>query len=235
MSNLWRSFWKSYNNIEPVQEDDLYIQVGKTNNKKPISKEIFENIVTDIAQKLELKSSDILLEMCCGNGLFTHSLSNTVKYIYAFDFTESLIDTAKKYKSGSNIEYVVGDAKQDFTKIFRDKLPVIQKFLMNDTTAYFSPEDLSLVIERIYGISEDFRFYLTNIPNNEKKWDFYNTPERKEKYLHAVQTGDIFLGGIGRWWEASELSNIAKKHSLKLEIQELDNEYSYRFNALFYI
>lgn len=181
-----------------------------------------------------MKSSDILLEMCCGNGLFTYPLSHIAKHIYAFDFTESLIDAAKKHKIGSNIEYVVGDAKQDFTKIFKDKLPAIRKFLINDAIAYFSPEDLSLVIERISDISKDFHFYITNIPNNEKKWDFYNTAERKEKYLNAIESGDIFLGGMGRWWEASELSHIAKKYGLKLDIQELDNEYSYRFNVLFY-
>jgi hypothetical protein len=232
MSDQWKKFWKSYNAIEPANEDDLYIQVGKTANRAPVSKEVFENFVYDVINKLDLKNSDILLEMCCGNGLLTYPLSQTVKQIYAFDFTEALIDAAVKYKSNDNIEYVTGNAKEDFTKIFKQELPAINKFLINDSTSYFSPEELERIIERIFTISKDFKFYLTNVPNNENKWNFYNTPERKANYEKAVQSGDIFLGGIGRWWEKSEFINIAEKFNLKIEIFDMNNEYSYRMNIL---
>lgn len=234
MSDHWKKFWENYAGGEATNEDDLYIQVGKTANRAPISKEVFENIVTDIIEKLELKSSDILLEMCCGNGLFTLPLSYLVKYIYAFDFTESLIDNALRFKSNNNIEYAVGNAKEDFTKIFKGELPIIQKFLINDATAYFSPSELEMVIERILKLSHEFKFYLTNIPNDENKWNFYNTPERKANYEKAIQSGDIFLGGIGRWWQKSEFINIAEKYNLNLEIFDQTNEYSYRMSVLLY-
>ncbi|KQT23209.1 hypothetical protein ASG22_12550 [Chryseobacterium sp. Leaf405] len=232
MSDQWKKFWESYNAIEPENEDDLYIQVGKTVNKAPVSKEVFQSFVNDVVEKLDLKSSDILLEMCCGNGLLTYSLSQIVQKIYAFDFTEALIDAAIKYKSNDNIEYVKGNAKEDFTTIFKEELPEIQKFLINDSTSYFTPEELEKIIERITTISKDFKFYLTNVPNNENKWNFYNTPERKANYEKAVQSGDIFLGGIGRWWEKSEFIHIAEKFNLKIEIFDMNNEYSYRMSVL---
>lgn len=232
MSDQWKNFWENYNTIEPENENDLYIQVGKTANRAPVSKEVFESLVNDVIQKLDLKSSDILLEMCCGNGLLTYPLSQIVQQIYAFDFTESLIEAALKYKSNDNIEYVAGNAKEDFTKIFKEELPVIHKFLINDSTSYFTPEELEKIIERIFTISKDFKFYLTNVPNNENKWNFYNTPERKSNYEKAVQSGDIFLGGIGRWWEKSEFISIAEKFNLKIEIFDMSNEYSYRMSIL---
>lgn len=232
MSDQWKKFWENYNVIEPASEDDLYIQVGKTANRAPVSKEILAGSVYDVLEKLELSSSDILLEMCCGNGLITYPLSQTVKQIYAFDFTETLIDAALKYKANKNIEYATGNAKEDFTKIFRHELPVIHKFLINDSTAYFSPEELEKIIERLLKISKDFKFYLTNVPNDENKWNFYNTPERKTNYEKAVQSGDIFLGGIGRWWQKSEFITIAEKFNFKIEIFDMNNEYSYRMGIL---
>jgi hypothetical protein len=232
MSNQWKKFWENYVGDAAANEDDLYVQVGKTANRAPVTKEVFENFVNDVVEKLELNNSDTLLEMCCGNGLITLPLSKIVKYIYAFDFTETLIKDALKYKSGDNIEYVTGNAKEDFTKIFKDKLPQIQKFLINDSTAYFSPEDVELIIERIFTVSKDFKFYLTNIPNDENKWNFYNTPERKANYEKSVQSGDIFLSGMGRWWTKSEFIHIAEKFNLKIEIFDQSNEYSYRMSIL---
>lgn len=232
MSDQWKKFWENYNTIEPEKEDDLYIQVGKTSNRMPVSKDILENSVKDIIQKLDLESSDILLEMCCGNGLVTYPISVVVKKVYAFDFTEGLIDAALQYKSNENIEYAVGNAKEDFTQIFKEKLPDIHKFLINDSTSYFTPEELENILMRIMTISGNFKFYLTNVPNNENKWSFYNTPERKANYEKAVQSGDIFLGGIGRWWEKSEFIAIAEKFNLKIEIFDMNNEYSYRMSIL---
>lgn len=234
MSDQWEKFWENYAGGEATNEDDLYIQVGKTANRAPISKEVFENIVMDITEKLELKKTDILLEMCCGNGLFTFPLSHIVEYIYAFDFTKSLIDNALKFKSNCNIEYAVGNGKEDFTKIFKNKLPTIQKFLINDAIAYFSPKDVESIIKRISTISKDFKFYLTNIPNDENKWNFYNTPERKANYEKAIRSGDVFLSGMGRWWTKSEFIIIAEKFNLKIEIFDQANEYSYRMSILLY-
>lgn len=234
MSDQWKKFWEDYIGGEAANENDLYLQVGKTANRLPVSKEIFEGFVNDVVEKLELSSSDILLEMCCGNGLLTLPLSDIVKKIYAFDFTETLIDTAIKYKSKENIEYAVGNAKEDFTKIFKENLPVIHKFLINDSTAYFSPKDIETVIERILKISNEFKFYLTNVPNDENKWNFYDTPERKANYEKAVKSGDIFLSGMGRWWTKSEFINIAEKYDLSIKIFDHANEYSYRMSILLY-
>lgn len=231
--NLWKDFWESYNNIEAEGEDDLYIQVGKTKDQKPISNTVFNDIVDDIVQSLNLEKKDKLLELCCGNGLFTLPLSEKVKFVFAFDFTKKLIDAAKKFKSKNNIEYQVGDAKKDFLSLFSEDVSGVKKFLINDATAYFNPLELDLLLEKIKIISGGkFTLYLTNIPNDEKKWDFYNTPERKEKYLKYIESDDQFLGGLGRWWTKDEFRAIAEKYDLNLEIKNLENDYSYRMNVL---
>lgn len=232
MSDVWKNFWEQYAGPKAADEDELYLKVGKIANSAPVSREVLQKLVDDAIEKLKLDDSDILLEMCCGNGLITRPLSEKVRKIYAFDFTESLIESALQHRASRNIEYVTGNAKEDFTRIFSEPLPVIKKFLIHDSTAYFLPEDIEKMIERILTVSEDFVFYLTHIPNHANKWLFYNTPERKAKYEASLQSGDIFLGGIGRWWEKSEFIAIAEKYHLRIQISDGTNEYAYRMSVL---
>ena len=141
----WQDFWRNYRKNK-VTEDylDLFYQVGKTINKLPIQQNIFDQMILDIINKLELNENDILLELCCGNGLLTKPLSFFVNKIYAFDFTEHLISTAKLKNQNENIEYAVGDVKSDFLNLFSiSKMP--NKYLMNDSLGYFTVSDLEKI------------------------------------------------------------------------------------------
>jgi SAM-dependent methyltransferase len=228
----WKDFWNNYSKVEAKNETDLYIQVGKTANKKPISMDLFQVIIKDVVENLNLKHDDVLLEMCCGNGLFTCELNKYVNHIYAFDFTEQLILTAKQFKQKENITYLVGNAKEDFTKLYPvNNIP--NKFLMSDAMAYFNPEELEIILKRLLKITNTLRFYITNVPDDALKWNFYNTPERKEKYENHVSKGDGFFDGIGRWWKMSEFKAVAEKFDLNIKIVNLDNELlRYRSNIL---
>ena len=233
MAVNWQLFWQNYRKIDPQSEDDLFFQVGKTSNQKPIPQVTFQKIIFDIVTNLDLKKGDTLLEMCCGNGLFTYELINFVKSINAFDFTESLIESANKFKSHNNITYAIGDANDDFESIFDVKLPIFTKYLMNDATAYFTPEQLNDLIKRIQKKSTTFSLYLTNIPNDSKKWNFYNTIERKENYENSLKKGDVFLGGMGRWWKIEEFEELALQNDLEVQFIDTNDELNYRVNVLF--
>jgi SAM-dependent methyltransferase len=232
LSDSWKDFWTKYTDVETKEESDLFIQVGKTVNRKPISEALFQIIINDIVENLNLKSEDVLLEMCCGNGLFTSELNKYVNHIYAFDFTEQLITTAKQFKQKENISYFVGNAKEDFTKLYPKK-NTPNKYLMNDAMAYFNPQELEIILKRLLKSAKSIQFYITNVPNDALKWNFYNTPERKEKYENLLAKGDGFFDGIGRWWKISEFEAVAKKLNLNIKIVNLTNELQrYRSNIL---
>jgi predicted TPR repeat methyltransferase len=234
MIDDWKLFWENYRNILPKNQDELFFQVGKTIEKKPINKLVFEYMVRDIATYLQLKPNDILLEMCCGNGLLTKPLSKLCLNVLAFDFTTHLIETAEIYNKEENIEYNVGDAKSDFFNVFNYKKQKPNKFLMNDSLAYFTPNDLIDILEKIIENTSDFFFYITGVPNFDKKTNFYNTPERLKVHLEDEQTDFATNNGMGRWWVISDLENIAKKYSLDLSIISPPEEISnYRMNILF--
>ena len=228
--NNWIDFWSSYRKIDADCDADLFIQVGKTINGIPISSIRLQEMVNDICSNLNLQSSDSLFEMCCGNGLLTLPLSKIVNKVYAFDFTSDLVATALKFCNNSNINYTVADANSNFFNNFKfEEKPT--KYLMNDSLAYFKPNELLQIINRIIEFNRKFTFYLTGVPNNALMWNFYNTEERKKLYFESVKKGDIFLDGIGNWWNMQDIYNIAKQFSLECEIiNSIDN---YRSNILF--
>jgi hypothetical protein len=227
----WKEFWGNYRNTETQEESDLFFQVGKTINKSPIPESVFYEMVEDIKYNLNLDEKDVLLEMCCGNGLLSKPLSMFVKELYAFDFTERLIEVAKRFKQSENIYYAVGDAKGKLNSIFNFK-STPNKYLMNDSLGYFTPENLEVIIEQIR--HHPFDFYITGIPCDSLKWSFYNTEQRKNIYLQLRAIGDDYNDGMGRWWSCDEFFEIACKFglSVKLERQPIHIS-SFRINVLF--
>ncbi|GEM54856.1 hypothetical protein B0A58_04755 [Flavobacterium branchiophilum NBRC 15030 = ATCC 35035] len=232
--SYWEDFWKDYRKKDIKNEDDLFYQVGKTFQKMPISAHAFDKIINDIIVSLQLEKEDVLMEICCGNGLITKKLSEKCKNIYAFDFTEHLIATAQEFKSADNIVYKTGNAKENFFNLFDFKNKP-NKFLLNDSLAYFEPFELHAMIDCIQKQNSDFVFYVTNIPSDERKYHFYNTPERVQFYEEKQRQGDISNNGMGRWWTEQELITIANDLNISYKIQIPDTEITnFRINILFY-
>ena len=228
--NNWEGFWNSYRKKESQNKEDLFFQVGKTINKIPIADSLFQDMVEDIIQNLQLNDEDVLMELCCGNGIITLPLSTIVKQIYAFDFTDHLIESAKKHSQQSNINYTIGNAKSDFMELFQyEKKP--RKFLMNDSLGYFEPNDLVTIIKKIN--CDSFLFYITGVPCDELKWNFYNTPERKNHYLKMQTLEENYNDGIGKWWKVEEIKTITDKLGLKVTIHNQPAAISnFRMNIL---
>lgn len=232
MSKNWLKYWDAYRRSDVISEDDLFVQVGKTINKQPIPDTVFKSMIERITRQLELTSSDHLLDICCGNGLVTKELSRHVRTVTAIDFAEHLVISARKFKSASNIDYRVGDVISAFGD-WDAGIP--DKVLMNDALAYFNPASLLDIIDGLLRLvdSRKFRFLLTGIPNKEQKWNFYDTPERRERHLRNEAAEPDVNDGLGRWWTVEDLKNICSSRGLSLEVEHQPPEISsYRMDAM---
>jgi tRNA/tmRNA/rRNA uracil-C5-methylase (TrmA/RlmC/RlmD family) len=69
----WSRFWFEYET--DVANKDEQSQVLRTRNKQPIDQKKWGITLTTVGQQLELCADDILLDLCCGNGLFSAALS----------------------------------------------------------------------------------------------------------------------------------------------------------------
>lgn len=226
----WKKFWQDYRLIDIQTENDLLFQVGKTVKGLVITEDQFQKDIDEIKENLNLNSNDVLLDLCCGNGVVSLKLSSDVKLVFGIDFSEAFIENAKKYSSSENTTYISLDIL-DINK-FKEFLNVnkVNKVLLNDCLAYFNPKTLNKIIKTLSDY--DLEILITSILDRERKGNFYNTFRRKWDY--AI---DVFFrnkkSGIGYWWNASQIVEIGKKHgfeSYKFYHHAENHTAHYRFN-----
>jgi hypothetical protein len=80
---------------------------------------------------------------------------------------------------------------------------------MSFALAHFDCTGLERILDNLSAVLEPTSFLLTGIPDIEKQHDFYNTPERAERFQQLRERGDVIHDGIGRWWSRSEISRIS--------------------------
>ena len=229
----WKSFWSSWRNDGTVSEDTLFQQVGRTVNGEPIAPQDFEATIEQVAQGLQLGPDDVLFEYCCGNGLVSLELARRVRHVIGVDFMEHLIEAARRFRAAPNVAYHVGDALQPIGPWLGDAVP--NRYLMASALQHFEPEGLDTILANLCAVAKPgtFRFLLTGIPDDARKWNFYDTDERRARYTHNVAVGDTLNDGLGRWWTQEEIAAIAQRHGLGAQVApEPEGISNYRMAAL---
>ncbi len=79
------------------ESGDAFAAVGRPGEKGQI-----EIIAEDIRQKLELNANDNLLDVGCGSGLLISILNSYVQKTFGADFSENLINIARKNVKGTD-------------------------------------------------------------------------------------------------------------------------------------
>jgi len=231
----WHEFWSGYRKGEVKNEHDLFVEVGKTVAKEPISQAAFDLSIDLVRRDLELNGSDRLLELCCGNGLMTLRLAPLVREIRAVDFAQHLIDNARKFRNAANVQYVCAEAAGYISELAANETFVPSKILLSDALGYFEPDALASVLASASKLTtHKFIFAATGIPCDDLKWNFYNTPERVRRYEENQRLASNSNDGIGRWWRREELERLARDQDLNLAIKDQPTELSnFRVDAIF--
>jgi len=217
----WYSFWQKYRLVDIASDRDLLFQVGKTVNGTVINKDHYELLVHDTVELLHLTSDDVVLDLCCGNGILTFELSKYVSKVIGIDFSEPFIENAKKYKSTQKIEYICADVKK-LTEVDFSQLGKINKVLIYDALAYFSYSEIDLLLSQLAKVLNGKEIILfASVLNRHKIWSFFNTLTRKLRYWIQFR---LFKSnyGIGKWWLYSEFQALSEKNSFDVEIHEQD-------------
>lgn len=226
----WRHFW---NNIPAQYEDtDFFRHVGKTVGGQPISEEQMSSIVRQIQECLSLGPEDIVLDLCCGNGLITNQIAKLCRRIAGVDYSGHLINIARTYHCPANAAYYLASV----TEITPDIFPADERFskiYMYEALQHLDEKDLAIMMERLRQLAIDgCPIFLGSVPDMAHIWDFYNTPERKEDYLRRKVEG---REAIGTWWERKTLETIARDAGFNcvfIEQPQVLHSAHYRFDVL---
>ena len=208
----WKEFWEDYSRKKGNK--NLFEQVAKTVGGKPINDEQFKAIIQDIDNHLKLNSNDILLDLCCGNGLITKEIAKLCKKVIAVDSSEFLIEQAKVHCSRKNLSYYILDVLKinELESLLNLKF---SKVLCYGSLAYFNQKDLELILNDLKDLlKKNHQILFGSVLNKEKIWNFFNTFKRKLVYIFKIW----LLGkeaGLGKWWKKSEIESVCEKLDYK--------------------
>lgn len=224
--------WKNYFTQRPYLfgETEFLKQVHKTVSGEPITTDQFATQISDIKDALAIRSEDLVLDMCCGNGIITIEISKECRRIVGFDFSEPLINIAKKYNNPDNATYYCMSVLDiEITKVINEPFT---KIYMYEAIQHFSKDDFQKIMEIITQISTpDALIFFGGIPDEDKIWDFYDTPERRKEYeLRKSNNQDP----IGTWWKKDDFVSICAQNGFDCKIllqNPLLHSAHYRFDA----
>lgn len=222
-------YWKEHFNDNATKfKDSLLKQVDMTLNGNEVSLKQVDLRINAIKQNLFLDKTDVLLDICCGNGLITKKLSAFVQNVYGLDFSEGLIEIAKSKNKSSNVIYEIGD----ITKINLQKYKSINKINVYAGLQYISIDELKVFFDKIKSYEKPLTVYCANVPDKECLWNYYDTSEKKAFYHQRELEG---MPHIGTWFYKDDFTRMAKSLGLYLKFLEIEkglNTTSYRFDIL---
>ena len=208
----WEDYWDSF--PRKSGRDEFLRQVGKTVHGQPISAEQLELLVADIIQKLNIKASDQVLDLCCGNGLVTSFVAGKCKQIVGVDYSSFLLEIARENFSVPNVRYYCMSALDITPEKLHISAP-FTKIYMYEALQSFTEEQLAPLIERLLALSNETPvILLASIPHQRKLGKFYNTPELQQTYRKNRRTGAL---GLGTWWKQSVIRQTCSLYNLRCE------------------
>ena len=226
----WRPFGNNY--PKEVQGQGLLKQVRKTLGGKPIGADVLQRQTDIILKMLEIKKGDRVLDICCGNGILTRSIAENCEYVLGIDYSETLIEEAKKHNQPENIRYIHMDARNIHNTPFL-KEQCFTKVLCVEALAYFNNDELDKILTDTMHISdENVIIALVGVLDTKKKWAYYNTFKRKISYLITSLLYNK-KRCLGNWWNFNDIDKICQRKGLTAEKILPLNYYTshYRFNV----
>lgn len=220
MDRDWKTFWTTY----PHKANDTqYLrQVGKTVGGVQISQEQFDAILGDIDKHLDISPDDVVLDLCCGNGLITREIAKKCKEVVGIDFSEVLIETATEITQEPNVKYIVMDVRK-IRNLIKEYESYFTKVLWYEALAFFDEHDLCEVLDSIKLLSREEPIILIgSVLDHSRKWSFFNTFKRKMTYVFKI----VLLGqevGLGKWWKREQIEKVCDKSGFACEFHYQNN------------
>ena len=226
MKEYWKTYWDRH--VEQVSSDDPFRQVERTLNKQPLNETLFLKMAAYIIEKLELQHDHQVLDLCCGNGLFSVAIAQRCQSVVGVDFSEKLIEDLRK-RAPKNVTAMVCDALE-----VQFQPASFHRVLFAAALQHFSQAQvIRLLKELARWLKPSGILLITDILDAQRMWRFYDSPEREGVYFQNTMTETPILG---TWFDRLWLEKLAR-HAGFSQAQAVDQpgEYwyaHYRFDLL---
>ena len=212
----WARFWSEYQT--DVANNDEQSQVLRTRNRQPIDQRKWEITLDIVSRQLELQPDDTLLDLCCGNGLFTAAFAPRIAGVEAVDISPVLTGRLAA-RSLPNVNVLTSDmrdtqfAQQSFSKV-----------LWYAGIQYIDESDIVAMVRRIRGwMKPGGILMIGDIPDRAKLWDYFNDDTRRAAYFDGLAQRKPVIGSWldARWMELLCLASGFVSAEAVLQHEEL--------------
>ena len=214
----WAKFWSEYDYSSSSTDEQS--QVFRTRGRVPIEKEAWEHTVKLVANHMQFKPNDTLLDICCGNGLFTQAFSGLVESITAVDISDRLIDSLKS-KRIANVDAFTEDVRNiSFSE------SSFSKVLWYAGVQYLPETDIvNFLMQLRSWIKPNGTLLIGDIPDRQKLWGYFNTDDRVNAYFDGIGSQKPI---IGTWLDADWIEKLCLHAGFKkVEIIQQDPKLIY--------
>lgn len=196
----------------------LFWQVGHTEKGKPISADQFAAMLRGLTGHLRPGPDSALLDLGCGNGVFTQQLAAGVHRAVGVDFSPAMIAVAQAECGAPNLTYRVVDVKQLPITLAQDGK--FDRIVMNAALQHFSKSDFRVLLGRLVEMSTPDRVMLFSfVPNAAKRAEFDRTlAPGPALRLRRLLRRDL----VTHWYGEDEVVQICAEFGLTPRFADVD-------------
>lgn len=203
----WKSFWN-----QRGLETDTLAQVARVGGSVAQHQEMLDTIANHIGELLSIQAMDLVLDVCCGNGMLTAALRQKCQSITGVDFADSLIKNAKEqYPS---IPFFCADVLNPETLVQQlPKSVLFDKINLYFSFQYFESFDKGkqVVTHLAALLKPGGKLLLGDIPDRSRFFVYYHSFQRIAQLIKQQLQNK---NDMGKFWSEDELMLICKQLGL---------------------
>ncbi len=196
--NYWPTFWNEHGHN--AAKLDPQSQVFRTLNQLPIEQDAWQRTVEYVVSQFSLQANESILDLAGGNGLLAREMATLGHRITLVDVAAPLLDLATDFKG---ITTVCADMRDvDFEDQSFDHA------LLYAGLQYLTHAESAQLLKRVYRwLKPDGIIFLGDIPDVDRKWNFFDSSARRQSYFEGLQKGRPI---VGTWFNRTWLQFLAE-------------------------
>jgi SAM-dependent methyltransferase len=199
-TDRWLDFWRAHGRT--AASADPQTQVLRTFNKQPIETERWQETLVYVDKLFPVGPVDDVLDLCCGNGLFSSHFAHRARTVTAVDISPDLLANLAQ-RALHNVTTLCSDVREI---CFADAS--FSRIWLYAAIQYFSEGEIVLLIRNmLHWLRPEGLLFIGDVPDRTRLWGFYDTPERRSKYFdNCVKDQDV----VGTWFDPLWLRYLAE-------------------------
>lgn len=225
----WEYFWNKQASVKSALQ-----QVGRNGADEENMHRTMQKQAAYMATQLNLQPQHVLLDVCCGNGVFTAYLQPHCARIIALDLSSELIALAKQQQL-PNTTFEVADALnlQQWPAYHHSQAGFDHATLCFSFQYFETVEQGMRVIDEILPlIKPGGKLLLTDIPDRARFFKHYHNFSRIIGLVVQMAKGKNVMG---KFWSEEELAFICKKLGVSGTLLKQPTHFTYAHYRMDYL